>query len=125
MAKILCIDDEEPGLQIRKRLLESAGHSVVSARSGKEGIRLFQEQPVDAVVLDYWMPDMKGLAVAEELKRINPKTPVIMLSAFSSILDEGIGKIDAWLTKGEINPRDLLTMLDGLLNRNLNSRRAP
>lgn len=125
MATILCIDDEEPGLQIRKRLLESAGHSVISARSGKEGVRLFQEQPVDAVVLDYWMPDMKGLAVAEELKRINAKTPIIMLSAFSSILDEGIGKVDAWLTKGEINPRDLLAMLDGLLNRNLNSRRAP
>ena len=125
MATILCIDDEEPGLQIRKRLLESAGHSVVSARSGKEGIRIFQEQPVDAVLLDYWMPDMKGLAVAEELKRINAKTPIIMLSAYSSILDEGIGKVDAWLTKGEINPRDLLTMLNELVNRNLNSRRAP
>ena len=124
MATILCIDDEEPGLRVRKQLLESAGHSVISARSGKEGIRLFQAEPVEAVVLDYWMPDMKGLAVAEELKRLNSKVPIIMLSAFSSILDEGIGKVDAWMTKGEIDPKDLLAMVSDLVGRTNQARRA-
>lgn len=125
MAMILCIDDEEPGLRVRKQLLESAGHSVVSARSGKEGIRLFQTEPIDAVVLDYWMPDMKGLAVAEELKHLNSRIPIIMLSAFSSILDEGIGKVDAWMTKGEIDPQDLLAMVSELVARaNQTQRRA-
>ena len=41
-AKILCIDDEEPGLELRKLLLESAGYHVITARSGAEGIQLFR-----------------------------------------------------------------------------------
>jgi response regulator RpfG family c-di-GMP phosphodiesterase len=48
----LCIDDEEPGLVLRKALLESAGYRVLTARSGREGIRVFESNPVDAVVLE-------------------------------------------------------------------------
>ena len=53
-ATILCIDDESAGLLPRKLLLESAGHRVLEARSGEEGIQLFQSEKVDAVILDYW-----------------------------------------------------------------------
>src|SRR5919197_374389 len=85
---VLCIDDEEPGLKVRKILLESAGHRVLTARSGGEGIRVFQAEPVDAVILDYWMSGMNGVAVARELKRLRPSTPIIILSAYGTILDE-------------------------------------
>jgi len=74
---ILCIDDEQPGLSLRKALLESAGYRVLAASSGREGIRLFESEPVDAVILDYWMAGMNGLAVAREMKRLRPKVPII------------------------------------------------
>jgi CheY-like chemotaxis protein len=108
-AAILCIDDEEPALMLRRRVLEKAGYRVFTALTGKEGIEMFRQQAFDVVILDYWMADMDGLDVAVELKRLNPKTPIIMLSGYASILDEGLGKVDLWLRKGESDPETLLS----------------
>jgi len=116
-AAILCIDDEEPALVVRRRLLEKAGYRVLTALTGKEGLEIFRYQPVDVVILDYWMADMDGLDVAAELKKIKPKTPVIMLSGFTAILDEGLGKVDLWLRKGEADPEQLLLAVAQLLSR--------
>ena len=118
-ATILCIDDEEPGLQVRRMLLESAGYRVICARSGVEGIKLFQSQPADAIVLDYWMSGMNGIAVAREIKRISPGTPIMILSAYGTLLDETLGLADVWLRKGEEEPQYILNKLQELLeNRN-------
>jgi CheY-like chemotaxis protein len=108
-AAILCIDDEEPALMLRRRVLEKAGYRVFTALTGKEGIEMFRQQPFDVVILDYWMADMDGLDVAVELKKLNAKTPIIMLSGYASILDEGLGKVDLWLRKGESDPETLLS----------------
>jgi CheY-like chemotaxis protein len=115
-ATILCVDDEEPGLQVRRMLLESAGYNVVCARSGVEGIKVFQSQPVDAVVLDYWMSGMNGIAVAKELKCLSPHTPIMILSAYGTLLDETLGLADIWLRKGEEEPQYILTKLQELLD---------
>ena len=116
-AAILCIDDEEPALLLRRRLLEKAGYRVFTAISGKEGIELFRFQPIDVVILDYWMADMDGLEVATELKKLSPKTPIIVLSGYASILDEGLGRVDLWLRKGEGDPEQLLLAVVQLLSR--------
>jgi CheY-like chemotaxis protein len=107
-AAILCIDDEEPALHLRRLVLENAGYRVFTALTGKQGIELFRHQPTDVVVVDYWMADMDGLDVAEQLKALSPKTPIIMLSGYTSILDEGLGRVDQWLRKGEGDPEQLL-----------------
>jgi CheY-like chemotaxis protein len=117
-AAILCIDDEEPALFLRRRVLEKAGYRVFTALTGKEGIELFRFQPIDVVILDYWMADMDGLDVAAELKKLNPKTPIVVLSGYTSILDEGLGRVDLWLRKGEGGPEQLLLAVADLLNRN-------
>ena len=113
-ATILCIDDEEPGLLVRKALLESAGHRVLTALSGREGLRLFSSESVDAVIVDYWMAGKNGLAVARELKRINRATPIIMLSAYVALPDETIGVVDLWVQKGG-DSQYLLNSLEKLL----------
>lgn len=115
-AAILCIDDEEPALVLRRVLLENAGYRVFTALTGKQGIEVFRYQPIDVVILDYWMADMDGLDVAERLKTLSPKTPVIMLSGYTSILDEGLGKVDLWLRKGEGDPEQLLSAVMQALN---------
>lgn len=114
---ILCIDDEEPALLLRRLLLEKAGYRVFTAVTGKEGVGLFRYQPADLVIVDYWMADMDGLDVAAELKTLSPKTPIIMLSGYISILDEGLGKVDLWLRKGEHDPEQLLSAVKDLLDR--------
>ncbi len=116
-ATILCVDDEEPGLVVRKILLEQAGYKVLTARSGAEGIRLFKSSPVDAVVLDYWMAGMNGVAVARELKRLNAGIPIIILSAYGTLLDETLGLAEVWIRKGEEDPQYLLSQLAELLRR--------
>jgi CheY-like chemotaxis protein len=118
---ILCIDDEEPGLSLRRCVLEKAGYRVFTAATGKEGISIFRHQPIDVVILDYWMADMHGLKVATELQAIKRK-PIIMLSGYAPILDEGLGIVDLWLLKGESDPAQLLSAVAELLNRELLNR---
>jgi CheY-like chemotaxis protein len=120
---ILCIDDEHPDLELRKALLESAGYRVLAASSGREGIQLFREskEALDAVVLDYWMAGMNGLAVAREMKRLRPQVPIIMLTALFIFPEETIGVVDRCLGKGEIEPNDLLSTLATVLE---NGRKA-
>jgi CheY-like chemotaxis protein len=100
MATILCIDDEPAALQVRKLLLESNGHQVIGAVTGEEGIRLFRSQKMDAVIVDYWMSGMNGLAVAREIKKLSPATPIIMLSGLSELPGEAVGIADRWILKG-------------------------
>ena len=114
-AIILCVDDEEPGLKVRRILLESAGYKVLTASSGREGIELFKTAIVDAAILDYWMSGLNGVATARELKRMNPSVPIMILSAYGTILDEMLGVADVWVRKGEEDPEYLLEVLAKLI----------
>lgn len=116
-ASVLCVDDEKSALLSRKLLLESAGHRVIEARSGKEGIRLFQTEKLDLVILDYWMSDMKGTAVAAEMKRLNPLVPIVMLSGLPELPGETMGMVDQWLMKGSRRAEYLLDAIETLLDR--------
>jgi CheY-like chemotaxis protein len=98
-------------------VLERAGYRVIAAMTGKQGIEIFRRQPIDVVILDYWMADMDGLDVAAELKAISPKTPILMLSGYASILDEGLGKVDLWLRKGQADPKQFLAAVARMLTR--------
>ncbi|HTZ73269.1 MAG TPA: response regulator [Candidatus Aquilonibacter sp.] len=100
MSTILCIDDEVAALQARKLLLESEGYEVIEARSGKEGLGLLQSHKVDLVILDYWMAGMNGTTTAQEIKKINPKIPIIMLSGYGELPGETVGVADRWILKG-------------------------
>ena len=84
MAKILCIDDETAALSVRKRVLETAGHQVLTARSGEEGIQLFRSQPLDLVLLDYWMPGMNGIDATRAIVQELPGTAVVVLTMHDS-----------------------------------------
>ncbi len=114
MAKILCIDDESTALNIRKRVLETAGHQVQTARSGEAGIRLLRSDSFDLVLLDYWMPGMNGIATARQVKRINPSVPMIILSGLSQLPDETMGVVDRWVLK-DAGPQFLLNSIKDLL----------
>ncbi len=109
---VLCIDDEPTALQ---SVLESEGYKVLLVRSGAQGINVFNSQPVDAVVLDYWMNDMSGLQVARQMRQLNRTVPIIILSAYIELLDESVGLVDVWIRKGEHHPKYLLERLAGLV----------
>lgn len=112
--RILCIDDEPSNLMLRKMVLESAGFFVLSASSGKEGIDLFRSNPVDAVVVDYSMPDMDGGLVASRIKEQKPRTPVIMLSAYPGAQQDVDGVVDLFIEKGG-DPKTLISRIESLV----------
>lgn len=117
-ATILCVDDEKVPLELRSELLTSAGYQVITAQSSDEAIDLFQNTPsISAVVLDFFMPKVNGRMVAEQLKSIRPRVPIIMLTGARPILDEVIGRVDAWIVKGDSRPEELLSELKKLINR--------
>ena len=118
-ATILCVDDEQTALQLRRTLLESAGYKVLIAKSGAQAVQMFGSEGIDAAILDYWMADMNGLNLAREIRKLDPKLPIIILSAYGELLDESLGLADLWIRKGEEDPQYLLSRLEQLLkNRN-------
>lgn len=112
---ILCVDDEELGLQIRKAVLEVAGYSVSTAVNGPEGLDKFSSEPVDLVVLDYSMPMMHGGVVAAEMRSRRPEVPIIMLSAYVNLPTEVTRVVDCAILKGD-GPELLLAKIREFLS---------
>ncbi len=80
--KILVIDDEESIHLLYKEELEEEGYKVISAMTGEEGLKLFQEERPDLVILDINMPGMDGIEVLRQMKQMSPDVPVILSSAY-------------------------------------------
>ena len=80
MAKILVIDDE-PGIRdLLDTMLSRKGYEVVLAESGRKGLEFFRRERPDVIVLDLKMPGMDGLTVLQQVRSLNPKQPVIILT---------------------------------------------
>jgi DNA-binding response OmpR family regulator len=114
---ILCVEDEDSQLELRKMLFESAGFEFLGARKAVEALEVFRTKDVSAVVLDYWMSGMNGIEIATEMKRLRPTIPIIMLSGFPSLPGEGVGLVDAWLQKGRVQPEALIEQVSDLIKR--------
>jgi CheY-like chemotaxis protein len=111
---ILCVDDESHGLMIRRMLLEKVGYSVLTAETARDGLALFSHQAVDAVVLDYYLPDVDGARTATAMRLLKPEVPIILFSVQWSLPEHANDIADAVLGKGQ-HPVGLLNMLDQLL----------
>lgn len=112
---VLCVEDEQLQLQLRKILFESAGFHVLQAQSASAALEVFKSHHVDAVVMDYWLADKNGTSVAEEMKRLRPRIPIVMLSGFASLPGEGV-VVDAWLRKAEAEPEDVVNEVRRLIS---------
>ena len=80
MAKILVIDDESGIRDLLDTILRRKGYDVVLAESGRKGLELFRRERPDVIVLDLKMPGMDGLTVLQQVRSLNPKQPVIILT---------------------------------------------
>lgn len=112
---VLSIDDESPILYLRGLLLESVGYKVLNAASGREGLELFDSQDVDIVLLDYYMPEMDGEAVAAEMKLRKPQVPIIMVSASVGLAEPLLRSVESFVCKG-LGPEILLQEIAKLVS---------
>jgi CheY-like chemotaxis protein len=100
--RILVVDDEPLVCQSVQLLLEGDGYVVDGAKSGAEALALFEPGKFDMIFTDYFMPEMKGDQLAAAIKRLSPRQPVVMLTAFPEKLQSSdcpLGGVDSFICK--------------------------
>jgi len=123
---ILCVDDNEQSLSIRKVLLETRGYRVISCHNGEDALVRFKKGGIDLVLTDLIMPGLDGAKLIEEIKALSPRTPAILLSGKVRIYDRHT-QADVFLPKGMHVPAELLERIRLLLvrKRGPNRMQAP
>ena len=84
MDTILIIDDDDQLRKSFEKLLKEEGYTVKSAASGESGIKIIEDNCPDVVILDVRLPGMSGLEAFRLIHRIEPKLPVIIMTAYAS-----------------------------------------
>ena len=102
---VLCIDDRPQALELRKATLESHGYCVKLASSGYTAMKMLEDTPVAAVLLEYKMEGMDAEAVACHIKQRFPNLPIILLSAYSEMPERILWLVDEYVMKSELSER--------------------
>jgi DNA-binding response OmpR family regulator len=96
---ILCIDDDELELSLRKMVLESAGYAVFAATNPTMALELFRVERINLVITDN-LPGIRSHTLAAELRRLSPHLPIMVLSS-GSTLPAAVAPPDYYLHKLE------------------------
>jgi DNA-binding response OmpR family regulator len=110
---LLCIDDNAAELKLRTLILANAGYAVFTATTGEAGLHLFTHNHVDLVISDHVLQDVPGAQLIDEMKRLKPDVPFLMLSGLPDA-PEGAERADMFVTKG-MSPPDFLAAIQKLL----------
>ena len=121
MAKILVIEDESDIRTVLDYNLRLAGHEVLQAERGQEGLDLAREQRPDLVLLDLMLPDVSGTEVCRILKddEATRATPIVMVTARGEEIDRVVGfelGADDYVTK-PFSMRELMLRIRAVLKR--------
>lgn len=120
---ILCVDDNEQALSIRKILLETRGYRVLACSNGEDALEQFRKGGIDLVMTDLVMPGLDGARLIDQIKEVSPRTPAILLSGKVRIYDRDT-RADVFLPKGMYDPAELLERVRLLLVRKRGPKRA-
>ena len=116
--RVLVVDDEESVRELIQLYLTKEGFEVVSAREGREALRLNAERHPDLIILDLMLPGLDGWEVCRQLRGIS-RVPIIMLTARSEEVDRIVGLelgADDYVVK-PFSPRELVARVKAVLRR--------
>ena len=113
---ILCVDDNEQALSVRKFMLETRGYRVLTAASSEQALELFREGGIDLVLSDLIMPYMDGNELIRRMKELAPEVPAILISGSVKAFDRA-NRADAFLPKGACSPVELLERIRVMVAR--------
>jgi DNA-binding response OmpR family regulator len=80
MARILVIDDDPDTRAMLEQILKAAGHEVILAADGREGLERYRASPADLVITDIYMPKQDGLETIREFRKHFPEVSIIAMS---------------------------------------------
>lgn len=120
---VLIIDDEKKLNGLLARIIGLEGYQVFQAYTAKEGLKLLKTQDIQVVLSDVKLPDMNGVDLVAEIKKIKNEVEVINLTAFGTIPD-GVkamknGAFD-YLVKGDDNDKIIPLLVKAMEKVNLN-----
>jgi two-component system response regulator CpxR len=120
---ILCVDDDERSLSIRKVFLETRGYRVMTCAEPNKALELIRDGGIDLLIADLMMPQMTGAELIAHAKQIAPQLPTILFSGSVSHYSEQ-GPADVWLPKGTFAPAELLERVRIALIRKRGPKRS-
>jgi CheY-like chemotaxis protein len=119
---VLCVDDLPQSLELRKAALESHGYRVKIASSSHAAMKLLEDAPVAAVLLEYKQEGIDAEAVACHIKQRFPSLPIILLSAYSEMPERILWLVDEYVMKSEL-PERLVPIIERVHTHALGSNR--
>ena len=117
--RVLIIDDERPVLLTLEALLKRHGYHVDTASTASQGLKLLRSKPSTLVLLDLQLPDADGLEMLEQIKREDPHTQVIILTAHDSLSNaiESIKRGAYHFISKPYAPEELLSLIEKALEK--------
>ena len=120
-SKILIVDDEKDILEFLTYNLKKKGYDVITANNGQEGLELAKKNCPDLILLDVMMPEMDGIEVCQQIRKISniTDTYILFLTARSEDYSELAGfdaGADDYITK-PIKPKLLISRIEAFLRR--------
>ncbi len=119
MTRILVVEDESSFSEALEFLLGKEGFSVITAATGTEALKKFEQGGIDLILLDLMIPEVSGTEVCRQI-RSKSKVPIIMLTAKDSEVDKVVGLeigADDYVTK-PYSARELVARINAVLRRN-------
>ncbi len=121
MARILAVDDMRSMRDLVKSVLEKRGHQVDIQESGSKALKFAKSNQVDLVITDINMPEMSGLELVGELKKLQTysKVPILMLTTESTADKKQLARslgASGWIQK-PFNPERLATAVEKTITR--------
>ncbi len=120
---ILCVDDNEQSLSIRKVMLETRGYRVVTCNTSEEALKVFDQGGIDLVLSDLVMPGVDGAELIARIKAKSPMTPAILFSGSVKGYERDT-VADVFLPKGMYAPAELLERIRVLLIKKRGPKRV-
>jgi two-component system, OmpR family, response regulator CpxR len=111
---ILCVDDNEQALSIRKLMLETRGYRVLACSNGQQALDAFKQGGVDLVLSDLQMPGLDGAELVNKIKELSACTPAILFSGKTRFYQKDT-LADLFLPKGMYAPIELLERIRMML----------
>jgi two-component system response regulator RegA len=112
---ILIVEDQPNERWTLTAILENSGYSVLTASTAKAGLILFRSNHIDAVILDFVLPD-DGATIGPEMKRLKPEVPIMVFSGYPEA-ENSRPFADALIAKPE-HPDKVMQHLAALLKPN-------
>jgi two-component system alkaline phosphatase synthesis response regulator PhoP len=119
MATILAVDKDPLQLDLLSHLLQGQGHKVHATPEPEQALDLLQSQLIDLVILETVLPRHDGMRVCQQMRQLNPYTPLMILSERQDedqIIRGLTAAADAYVIKS-VSPRQLLAQVTALLRR--------